>query len=398
MKIGQRTGVEPTAPGDRNTQISVRELLKREEAEPVPEIGKIRFGLYTAAATGVFVTIGYTVTGALIGTIQERPQPLYPATIQQTMAHIYHEMGDPLGVTECAPRPTGADISSIITTTGETAILLDAGNEQGSISSSEKTRKEIADKFGLSLVPNEITQNTIHQLITVRSMENLSNAEVLEQSHAIVGEYLMENFNLGFEFIEPSDPESLGNEGIYAYWLTDFIQNISALPKEAYDARSLWKIVIDGNGLKTTPTMRTKAEYNSALGTITFGPHYIGDSNTLIHELWHTYERIACADRDHLVEVFSSINPSSYEYNDESWITSYSRTDSSVSPSAYGTMSIGEDFAESGVNWAFNIDASDLNPDKLTVAEQKAMVAADWANNVAPGLAEYIATVSREQF
>lgn len=398
MKIRRQTEAKRPAVTADSSQISVEELLARENAEPIPQ-RKIRQKLGTAAVIGIEVSIGIVGAGLSSAVISERPYPLHPEQIKHSLESLYFGVGQLTEILECAQPPSVNDISAIVANTHE-IVTIQNNDERASGGLLTEQRFEIADRLGLSLVPNETLDDALQKLhdIGMRS-EVLSSSEILQQSNDIVNEYLMDNFNLGFEFVPPSDPDSSFDESLYNERLGEFVRNISILPKEAYDNRALWKIIINTNDeALIVAGQPTAAFYSPPNGTITFGAEYINLNDTLVHELWHGYEHVACARPEHIAEVFSTINPPDYQYLDSKWDTGGIVPDRTLSPSVYSQKNPAEDFAESGTNWVFNIDVNDLDLEDLTVAEQKALVAADWANNVAPGLAEYIATVSKKYF
>lgn len=387
-----------------DTLLPQEKLLNQDDVESTSQ-GKVRKALYRTAIVGMNITLATTISGVINGIIQDRPYPLRPDNIQAALESTYYGTGQLLGLVECTPPPNAEDISAIIANTHTIVTKTDA-MDPSSIPS-ERTREEVADELGLSLIPAEKVNDAIQKFQEVhKQIEHISNDELLRQFNDIVSEYLMKNFNLSFEFIPPSHPNAHSEDDLrtlyihYTELLDDFVRNMSALPKEAYDNRVLWQIIVDANGLIGTDGTTSTAQYHSGHGTILFDPLAIGDSGALIHELWHSYEYAACADTDYLNTIMESINPPYYQYLEDKWLddstTSY-QSESAFS-SQYSQYNAQEDFAESGKNWVFNLNVDTVNPQNLTIVEKKTMIAADWANNIAPGLAEYIATISRRSF
>lgn len=395
FRFGQPEPAEPQTPVRRPRQTPAEALPAREETKPLVS-RKTRENLAITAIVSVEIAAGAAALGIFVGVAEERPQPFHPDRILEALDSLNHRMGHRIGYLDCAVLPDQNEVTTLIDNTREVYTLTTGDRQSGLDAVKDQERFAIADKLGFDLVPNDVLDETMLRLIKIGHNIDMSDAEKLEQTNAIASEYLMDNFDLGFEFVPNHDPDTNFNEALYSQKISILLYNMSVLPKQAYDERVLWKIKVNANTLPTTVRDTVVgALYHANDGTIEFASNEMDNSSFLVHELWHTYEALACPDGgDNVNKVFGEINPPDFHYVDNQWLDN-SDTYPASSVSAYASKNAQEDFAESGQNWALNTNANFLQPDNLSIPDKKSLVAAAWADRAVPNLAEYISTVSR---
>lgn len=399
MKPFRKTEVKSPISDRAQSQISVAALMAREKITPTKKnsLGNRAFSAILATE----VAIGIAVIGGRVGEDDERPNYAHPETVLDSLDNIYHTIGQRVGFLECATAPTLEETEELLSRSRAIANR-SAGERQLGLDPLEGTeRYELAREMNLTLVPQDELRDAVKRIEAIQINKQLSPDEILQQTNDLVGHYLMEQFDLGFEYVPSSDPNIHYNELDYAEGARRLLIHMSVLPKESYDSRVLWNIKIDVDSLKDKEgNVTADAIYEISNGSITFGPESLGNSGTLIHELWHSYEKYGCNDDGtNIHEVLEPINPDHQPYVGDDWSKLEEQDmDRSVHFSKYMRKNAKEDFAMSAEHWVFEFDINQGDPSKMSIVDRKAVVAGDWANRVAPNLAEYIAQVSHRYF
>ncbi len=382
---------------------------KRVDDKSVHEskIGRRTLSAVWICSSAMHVGLGGYVGIAIANKQNGIENPSHPEKVYSSFIRFGREALQHAHIIKCPEAPGPSDIDNILKVSRE---LYDLRAEP------DFDRFEIAKSLELDLVQQEdldILQKEIDQ-----------HHHDIDRLNVISNDFTVSQFGIAFQFIpniNDSNHKALKTSD-YSKKLKIFLNNLAVIPKELFTIDVLDTIVIDANNLKNHDNEEEEEalESEKILGVkvdreaftpggkfywygnkITLSVPNMTNPNTLIHELIHAVDARLCTENrfgDHTTfnseRAMKNLNPEGYGYIGSMWDDS-DKYNNELFVRRYSQRNGKEDMADSGTSWVMQIDIDKFKEGQVAIVDVKQLVAANWLNNIAPNLAEYMSQISR---
>lgn len=348
------------------------------ESNPTPEPNekvskhKIIRSLGRGAARGL--VISSVISGPVIATTYEladRSTPFevsnLPKIISSEINHLFADKDS------CIPHPDYEQLESLSARNHE---ALDLDNPA-----------DIAEHFGLTLVPYEIYAETFH------TIENAADAW---SATGVMNDFTQEHFGFGTK-LYITKPEEF-DQVDYRDSLLSLHNNLHVLPKELFDAADIDNIFISDNVVSHGPTNEgnfiVQGRYNELTREMILNKNYADSGPVLIHELMHGLHQTSCDGSSSIDSALGDFNPPGHSYVGDQYLSL--EPNPALYVDNYSALNIKEDFAKTGETILTDSEPQPIYYLRKTdpVNDKKMMVLHRLDEITKPGMAAYLDTIN----